>query len=493
MILTIAPLKWHDYSEGNASTSSESSQIVPKQPDPNLTERILEKVAASPLGVGKSEIMAFLGKAASERTVARRLSELVSARRLVTTGKARAVRYQITVNVGHSDIILPPFQATGEAEEYVPISTDGKQVRDYVRKPVALRRPVGYRPEFLERYIPNRTAYLPAALRKRLSAMGRPFRDMRPAGTYARDILNRLLIDLSWASSRLEGNTYTRLETQRLIEFGAAAEGKDQREAQMILNHKAAIEMIVENVNEIGFNKFTFMNLHANLSENLLADPRASGRVRKQSIEISGSVYLPLAMPHQLEDFFAQILRKADAIEDPFEQAFFIMVQIPYLQPFIDVNKRVSRLGANIPLIKKNLVPLSFVDVPERAYFEGTLGIYELNRVELLRDVFAWAYERSCQRFLAVTQNVAAPDPVRLRNREALSEVIGEVVRAGEHSTQEAVWKRASKLVREGDQDRFVEIALQELANLHEGNVARFRLRLSEYKAWKKAVEKRRI
>ncbi len=434
--------------------------------------------------------MAFLGKNASERTVARRLSELVETRRLVTTGKARAVRYQIAPNVGNAELILPSIQATGEAEEYVPISTDGKQVRDYVRKPIALRRPVGYRPEFLERYIPNRTSYLPAAQRKRLLALGQPFREVQPAGTYARDILNRLLIDLSWASSRLEGNTYTRLETQRLIEIGAAAEGKDQREAQMILNHKAAIEMIVENVNEIGFNTFTFMNLHANLSENLLADPQASGRVRKQSIEISGSVYLPLAMPHQLEDFFAQILRKADAIEDPFEQAFFIMVQIPYLQPFIDVNKRVSRLGANIPLVKKNLVPLSFVDVPERAYFEGTLGIYELNRIELLRDVFAWAYERSCQRFLAVAQNVAAPDPVRLRNREALSEVIGEIVRAGALPTQEAVWKRARKLVREADQDRFVEIALAELANLHEGNVARFRLKLSEYKAWKKAVSK---
>jgi hypothetical protein len=161
-------------------------------------------------------------------------------------------------------------------------------------------------------------------------------------------------------------------------------------------------------------------------------------------------------------------------------------VQIPYLQPFIDVNKRVSRLRANIPLIKRNLVPLSFVDVPESAYVEGTLGIYELNRVELLRDVFSWAYERSCQRFLAVSQNVAAPDPVRLRNREALSTVISEIVRAAESPTQDHVWKRARKLVREADQDRFVEIALRELANLHDGNIARFRLRLSEYKAWRK-------
>jgi Fic family protein len=76
------------------------------------------------------------------------------------------------------------------------------------------------------------------------------------------------------------------------------------------------------------------------------------------------------------------------------------MVQLPYLQPFEDVNKRVSRIGANLSLIQHNLCPLSFIDVPERAYVEGTLGVYELNQIELLRDVFVWAYERSCQRYL---------------------------------------------------------------------------------------------
>lgn len=459
---------------------------MPKELPSNLSEQILEKIAASPSGVGKNELLAMLGKTASARTVARRLAEHVSAKRLVTVGNARALRYLVPPMTGTADLVSSQAQVSGEGEVYVPISNDARQVRDYVRKPVMLRRPVGYRGEFLERYVPNKTSYLPNALRKRLLSMGQPSRDERPAGTYARDILNRLLIDLSWASSRLEGNTYTRLETQRLIEIGAAAEGKDQREAQMILNHKAAIEMLVENVNEVGFNMFTFKNLHANLSENLLADPMAGGRLRTQIVEIGGTVYHPPAIPQQIEELFAVILRKANAIEDPFEQAFFVMVQIPYLQPFIDVNKRVSRLGANIPLIKRNLVPLSFVDVPDNAYVEGTLGIYELNRVELLRDVFAWAYERSCQRFLAVRQNVAAPDPVRLRNREALSTVIGEIVRAGESPTQKQVWKRSRNLVREADQDRFVEIALQELANLHDGNVARFRLKLSEYKAWRK-------
>src|SRR5258706_12939057 len=169
----------------------------------------------------------------------------------------------------------------------------------------------------------------------------------------------------------------------------------------MILNHKAAIEMLVENVNEIGFNMFTFKNLHANLSENLLADPMASGRLRTQVVEIAGTGYHPPGIPQQIEQHFAAILGKANAIEDPFEQAFFIMVHIPYLQPFVDVNKRVSRLGANISLIRHNLCPLSFIDVPERAYVDGTLGVHQLKQVDLLRDVFVWAYERSCHRYMA--------------------------------------------------------------------------------------------
>jgi hypothetical protein len=107
---------------------------------------------------------------------------------------------------------------------------------------------------FLESYRPNETHYLPPEICDHLHRIGRPPDGPRPAGTYARDILNRLLIDLSWASSRLEGNTYTRLDTQNLIEHGQAAEGKDRREAQMILNHKDAIELLVEQVEEIGFN-----------------------------------------------------------------------------------------------------------------------------------------------------------------------------------------------------------------------------------------------
>ena len=88
------------------------------------------------------------------------------------------------------------------------------------------------------------------------------------------------------------------------------------------------------------------------------------------------------------------------------------MVQLPYLQPFDDVNKRVSRLAANIPLIKTNLAPLSFTDVPVKTYREAMLGVYELKRIDLLKDVFIWAYERSASRYAAVRQSLGDPDPI---------------------------------------------------------------------------------
>ncbi len=359
-------------------------------------------------------------------------------------------------------------------------------MRDWVRGPITQRRPVGYDRSLLENYRPNETFYLnDPEWRERLREIGRTPFEQRPAGTYARDILSRLLIDLSWASSRLEGNTYTRLDTLHLIEHNREAEGKDRLETQMILNHKRAIEFLIEQAEDIGFNLFTFMNLHALLSENLLADPTASGRLRERVVEISGTVYRPLGVPQQIEELFRTVLEKAEAIRDPFEQAFFVMVHVPYLQPFEDVNKRVSRLAANIPLSRNNLCPLSFVDVPERAYVEGTLAVYERARVDLLRDVFVWAYERSCDQFKAVAGTMPAPDPFRLKYRAELAEAISEIVRSGAGSDAAAVQPLAASLVPAEDRSRFVDLVLGELRHLHEGNIARYRLRLTEFREWK--------
>ena len=348
---------------------------------------------------------------------------------------------------------------------------------------------MGYNRAFLESYQPNHRYYLSSEVREHLHQIGRSPAAERPAGTYARDILNRLLVDLSWASSRLEGNTYTRLDTQRLFEHGIVAAGKDAAETQMILNHKRAIEMLVEEAEEVHMNWFTFMNLHAILSDNLMADPAASGRLRQRDVGMDRTVFIPLGVPQLLEQYFRLFLEKADAIQDPFEQAFFVLVHVPYLQPFEDVNKRVSRLGANIPLIKNNLSPLSFVGVDERDNIAAVLGVYELNRTELLRDLFVWACERSRQQYLAVKQSLGEPDPFRLRYRSQLTNVVNTVVRSGERATEQSIRKLAEPLVAGEDLDGFVALSLTELGHLHEGNVARYQLRLSEYVTWKRAIE----
>ena len=347
---------------------------------------------------------------------------------------------------------------------------------------------MGYQTEFLDSYQPNDSYYLSAQIRQKLSEMGKAGQSKQPAGNYIRKVLDRLLIDLSWNSSRLEGNTYSLLETQRLFELGESAEGKAAEEAQMILNHKAAIEMLVDQAEDIGFNRYTICNLHALLSDNLLPDPSACGRVRSKPVGIAGTVYYPLDVPQVIEEQFDRILEKTGAIKDAFEQAFFIMVHLPYLQPFEDVNKRVSRLAANIPLVNKNLCPLSFIDVSQKTYIDGLIGIYELNRVEYLRDVFVWAYERSCARYSAVRQSLGDPDPFRLKYRVKVGEYVAEVVHGlmDKHEATGWIAKKAAAEVPAEDKARFIEVVETELSGLHEGNIARYRLKLSEFKDWHK-------
>ncbi|MDT8410814.1 MAG: Fic family protein [Wenzhouxiangellaceae bacterium] len=452
-------------------------------------EAIIETLAKHGRPASIAEIAVLLSMNMPRRTLQRRLAVLVGQGRLQQEGRGRASRYRLPENKGR---VIPldftdSFAFRVQLEVQLPISAEGRAIRQRVRAPIQNRQPVGYQREFLDDYRPNATFYLPAETRQHLLEVGRPPDGERPAGTYARTIYNRLLIDLSWNSSRLEGNTYSLLETERLLELGEVAEGKDALEAQMILNHKAAIEMLVDQADEIGFNRYTILNLHALLADNLLADPQAGGRLRRIPVGIDGTVYHPLEVPQLIDECFRKILNTVAAIADPFEQAFFALVHLAYLQGFEDVNKRVSRLAANISLIRGNLCPLSFVDVPERAYIDGVLGVYELNRIELLRDVFVWAYERSSARYSAVRQSLGEPDPFRLRYRTLVIELVATVVRTGldKKAATALIRQRAAEQVPLGDRARFVEVVETEIMSLHEGNIARYRLRPHEYQSWR--------
>jgi len=451
--------------------------------------RAIEEVARRhPEGATAKQIFHGLRSPIALRTLQYRLRYLVAHKRLFMEGKGRWASYRLPRIVEAVGTATGTVEARAVGEAIiVPLSQSGAAIQAYVRKAPGARKPVGYNRGFLDSYRPGESFCLTAAERAHLREVGTPRIAEQPAGTYARQILDRLLIDLSWNSSRLEGNTYSLLDTKRLIDRGEEAEGKQPIETQMILNHKDAIEFLVGEADDIGFNRYTILNLHAVLANNLLPNADAAGRLRRIPVGIERSVFVPLESPPPIEECFDQLLVTAAAITDPFEQAFFVMAQLPYLQPFDDVNKRVSRLAANIPLIRGNLSPLSFEGVPREVYTDATLGIYELNKTDLLRDVFIWAYERSAARYAAVRQSLGEPDPFRMRHRAALRDVVGAVVRGRMDKKRAAAHVSAwtQEHIGQEERERFREIAESELLALHEGNFARYQIRPSEFAAWR--------
>lgn len=386
------------------------------------------------------------------RTLRRKLGALVDAGMVRAWGKGPARRYEITQG-----------------------------------RPVEERAFTTWEASFLYDYRPNETFLLEEDLRRELRSIGAPPTTL-PAGTYARRILDRLLIDLSWNSSRLEGNTYSLLDTQELILQGKEADGKTSRETQMVLNHKSAIEFIVENADELSFSPLAIRSLHALLSENLLADPSARGRLRRIPVEIAGSTFVPLANPHQIEAAFEHLVASAEAIDDPFEASFFMLVQLPYLQPFVDVNKRVSRLAANLPFIRENYFPLSFRDTPRDEYVQAILAVYEQREVSPLAAVFSHAYRRSAEKYAVIAQSLGEPDPLRLQLRSELKETVAHIVRnrvpKGETHLVPA---RLGLEIPSEFEEAFRAVVEEELASLNEAILASYRLRPSEFEAWKKA------
>jgi Fic/DOC family len=430
------------------------------------------------------------GRRIADSTLRLRISELTQSGDVVAIRRRGSVttywrpdsRESQGIPVGES--VAP---RAGDADEAViPLTPAALTSLAQIQRARALRTPVGYDGARLDAYTPGTTWYLPAELRKQLMTLGETTFAGAPAGTYARDIMQRLIIDLSFGSSRLEGNKYSRIDTEELLLGQRMADAASDRDYQMILNHKAAIEFLVEDSELISFTPRTMLTLHALLAENLLSNEQDEGRLRTRAVTIGNSVYTPTEIPQVIEEHFTTLLRKVSAIPDPFEQAFFLMLQLPYLQPFIDVNKRTSRLAANIPLIQQNLCPLSFVDVPEDTYSSGMLAFYETGGVALLRDVFAWAYERSCQQFKVLRAAMGDPDPIRLRYRTQLRVLVGDIVRNKITPTETELSARAlSAGVPVADLDMFVQSASRDLRGLRPELLARYRLLGSEFDAWK--------
>jgi len=437
---------------------------------------ILEK---SPEGLSRGKIIEKLNFYINSKTLQRRLSSLTDGGRIVKKGNKKATKYYPAKEFASTD------KGRIRDSTHGIFSSESQDTLQFLDIPRHARAKMSYNRDFLDSYVPKKTAYVPKEMRKRLLKEGKRFDEALAAGTYAQQICQRLLIDLSYNSSRLEGNTYTRLDTQKLVEDGITAEGKVHEETVMIMNHKEAILFLVENAQDIELNSLTIRNLHYLLSQDLLANPEACGNIRTVEVDIGKSTYKPLSNPHVLKELFELILFKARKIEDPFEQSFFLLVHLSYLQAFEDVNKRTSRLSCNIPFIKHNLCPLSFTDVSRDDYTAALLAIYEKNDLRPMLELYGWAYMRSCEQYGVVKKSLGEIDAFRIQYRQQRKEVMGLVVKKGLHGKQtEDVIEGFCQKHGIEDTAKFTAMTLADLSTLHAGAIIGLGITEAQLNKW---------
>jgi hypothetical protein len=377
----------------------------------------------------------YLDGMLNKKTIQRRLKSLMDNGYVNCVGEKKFRTYRLADNSLSSSTTKPdnvanyaPQKQSSEFNHPI-FSAKSLEALSYLDTPQFGRIKTSYNFDLLNDYIPNETTYMPAEARERMLSIGKRFDNALAAGTYAKQIAQRLLIDLSYNSSRLEGNTYTRLDTKQLIEQGMLAKDKVEEETVMIMNHKEAIQFIIESAEHITLSPFIIRNIHSLLSQDLLANVNACGAEREIEVFIGKSAYTPLNNPHQIKEYFSLLLLKAEKIIDPFEQSFFLLIQLSYLQAFEDVNKRTARLTCNIPFIKANLCPLSFVDVPQEDYFKALLYFYETNKLLPAIELFEWAYMRSCEQYSVVKESLGEIDSYRIRFRVARKDAMGLAIR----------------------------------------------------------------
>lgn len=437
---------------------------------------ILRQLGLESEPISLPDLLRKLGGSYKERSVRRWLSLLVEEGSVKKIGEKRGSKY-----------LASNLSKEMGAEVSSSFSSASLEAIASVKKPLFERLPTAYADDWFDRYEPNSTYYLSKEIRQQLLASGERATGQDPAGTYARQIFDRLMIDLSYNSSRLEGNTYSLLDTERLLLHGATAEGKLDVEKVMILNHKEAIRYLVDNAPRLEISRNVICTLHYLLSDALL-EPSESGKVRNHSVRIGGSTYLPFEDPKSLEFRLDKIIKKATAIQDPFEQSIFLLINISYLQFFADVNKRTARLSANVPLVRGNLVPLAFRDVHTDDYMSAMIAIYELQDVRPIVDLYVYSYLRTCAAYDSTVKAMGF-DMVRVRYRQERRNVVREILlRKVVGAAMEAfAQKQAESLIPKDAQKDFVEDVLEDLKEMDLTRLAGLGVTAEQMEAWLKA------
>jgi Fic family protein len=208
----------------------------------------------------------------------------------------------------------------------------------------------------------------------------------------------RLLIELSWKSSEIEGNTYTLLETEALIKEMRFAKGRDQAEAQMILNHKKTLDFILANKNY-----FVDINLFKiKITHELLTDKIAIKKdFRDNPVGITGTIYRPMPKKEDIESAMKKLTETLLAARNPFTKAFIVLIMIAYIQPFEDGNKRTSRILANAILHANDKAMLSYRNIDTVEYKKAVVLFYEQNNISYIKEIFIQQFEFAVKNYFA--------------------------------------------------------------------------------------------
>ena len=331
---------------------------------------ILQFLHFNPLS-SRVEIAAALSDTPNERTLKRMIADAVQRGDIVVAGKGKATRYSLSAQ---AQLMMPL-----DIDTYFLKDIDERKVQESFNFDLVcdiLPRVVLFTDDELQR--------LDAAHRKFIANM-----QTLSAVEYRKE-MERLGVDLSWKSSQIEGNTYSLLETERLLREKQTASGKTKDEAVMLLNHKEALDFVLENPDYL--KKITVRrieDIHAILTKEL----GIGGGIRTRRVGITGTNYRPLDNEFQIREALEDSCALINGKENVFEKALLTIVLLSYIQPFADGNKRTARIAGNAILLAWGYCPLSFRTVDSVDYKKAMLLFYEQNNMAAFKRIFIEQYE----------------------------------------------------------------------------------------------------
>lgn len=309
----------------------------------------------------------------SYATLKRRLNNLVSNNLISPTGKGRGTKYVISQEFQ----ILQPF----DIEEYFALDMLERKAK------------TGFNFNLITDVLNGANLFTEEELNI-LNELQEQYTDniSKLSETEYRKALEHLSIDLSWKSSEIEGNTYTLLETEALLKNKETAKGKTMEEANMLLNHKEAIDFSIQEKNYLKpLSVIKIENIHSLLVQNLNVDKN----IRKGIVTVTGTKYKPLDNEHQIREALENMCELVNNRENIFEKSLLVLVLISYIQAFGDGNKRTARIISNGILIQNSYSPISFLTIDSVEYKKAMLIFYEQNNISAFKRIFIDQFEHA--------------------------------------------------------------------------------------------------